>query len=255
MGKVKDQHMGDDFACCNITHENMIDTLKDVVIQYERNRPRSKQAQIGPSDAGNPCNRKLAYKLLGATGINTDTDPWASVVGTSVHQYLDVMFQDSTDTNEHGEARWYPSLKIELPGYMRGTIDLYDSVTKTVIDFKVVGSSSLKSVKLAGPSQQYITQGQLYATGLKLQGHEVEHVGIMFWSRSGMMRDAMYWTMPYDEQITEETLARIDNIKAVTEMGKQALPLMTTAQGPCHWCPYYLPAITDITEGCPGHKD
>jgi len=232
----------------------MIDTLKNTIIQYERNRPRSKQAQIGPSEAGHPCNRRLAYKLLGATGINTDSDPWASIVGTSVHNYLDSIFKDSTDTNENGETRWYTSLKIELPGYMRGTIDLYDSVTKTVIDHKVVGNTTLKGVKTAGPSDQYVTQGQLYGTGLKLLGHEVEHVAVMYWSRSGMMRDSYYWSTPYDETVTETTLAKLDNLKALTDMGREALPLIPTADGPCHWCPYYLPAITDITEGCPGHQ-
>lgn len=230
-----------------------IDELKNVVVGHDRNAPRSKQIQIGPSEAGNPCNRRLAYKLLGARGINTDSDRWPSIVGTSVHSWLDEAFEQ--ENTRLGWKRWHTSLKIELPGYMRGTIDLYDEETKTVIDHKVVGNTTLKKAKTVGPSQQYIIQGQLYATGLRLAGHDVEHIAIAYWSRSGGMKDAYWWSMPYDETLTEETLTRLDAIKNVVAHGREVLPMIPTApDANCIWCPYYLPAITDVTEGCPGHR-
>ncbi|CAB5216892.1 PD-(D/E)XK nuclease superfamily [uncultured Caudovirales phage] len=254
MGKVKDLMMGDDMAMGNIVHVGNIDELKTVVVEHERSRPRSQQIQIGPSEAGNPCNRRLAYKLLGARGINTDSDPWASIVGTSVHAWLDTAFADAN--TRLGWDRWHTSIKIELPGYMRGTIDLYDEHTKTVIDHKVVGNTTLKKARSEGPSQQYIVQGQLYATGLRNAGYDVQHIAIAYWSRSGAMKDAYWWTMPYNETVSEQTLERLDALKHVTELiGRAALPNIPTApDANCMWCPYYLPAITDVTEGCPGHR-
>jgi len=224
----------------------MIDELKEVVRDYERSRPRSRQKDLGPSEAGNPCNRRLAYRLLGANGVNTDSDPWPAIVGTAVHAWLEKAFSDDP-------GRYDTEVKVELPTYMRGTVDLVDKHTNTVIDHKVLGLTSLKRMKADGPSEQYRTQVHLYAAGLRLEGYEVEHVAIAAWSRSGALKDAHWWSEPYDETLVEATLRRIDALREVTAIGRDALPLIPTADANCTWCPFYVPAVTDVTEGCPGH--
>jgi len=230
----------------------MLTDLKRVILDHERSRPRSKQTSIGPSEAGNPCSRRLAYKLLGVEAVNTDSDPWAAIVGTSVHAWLDDAFKE--ENTRLGWDRWHCSVKVELPGYMRGTIDLYDAHTKTVIDHKVVGNTTLKAAKNSAPSDQYVTQCQLYGTGMRLAGYEVEHIGIAYWSRSGFLKDAYFWQAPYDEDISETACLRLDALKSVTAVGLTALPMIPTTDTNCAWCPYYLPAITDVTQGCPGHE-
>jgi hypothetical protein len=226
----------------------MIDELRSVVRAYEDSRPRSRQKDLGPSEAGNPCNRRLAYRLLGASGVNTDSDPWPAIVGTAVHSWLEKAFSADPD-------RYDTEVKVELPTYMRGTVDLVDKHTKTVIDHKVLGLTSLKRFKAEGPGEQYRTQVHLYACGLRLEGYEIDHVAIAAWSRSGALKDAHYWTEPYDETLVEATLRRIDALREVTAMGREALPLIPTADANCTWCPFYVPAVTDVTEGCPGHAE
>jgi hypothetical protein len=224
----------------------MIDELKDVVRHYEASRPRSRQRDLGPSEAGSPCSRRLAYRLLGAHGVNSDSDPWPAIVGTSVHSWLEKAFSSNPE-------RYDTEVKVELPTYMRGTVDLIDKETKTVIDHKVLGLTSLKEFKAHGPSDQYRTQVHLYACGLRLAGYDIEHVAIAAWSRSGWLKDAHYWSEPYNEALVEAALRRIDALRQVTAIGRDALPLIPTADAKCTWCPFYVPAVTDVTEGCPGH--
>lgn len=225
----------------------MIDDLVRVVRDYENSRPRSRQKDIGPSEAGNACNRRLAYRLLGANGVNTDSDPWPAIVGTSVHAWLEQAFGSQPE-------RYDTEVKVELPTYMRGTADLVDKETGTIIDHKVLGLTSLKKLKADGPSEQYRTQVHLYGTGLRLMGYEINTVAIAAWSRSGMLKDAHYWSEPYNEELVEATLQRIDALRTMTDnLGREALALMPTADANCHWCPFYVPAVTDVTEGCPGH--
>jgi CRISPR/Cas system-associated exonuclease Cas4 (RecB family) len=101
-------------------------------------------------------------------------------------------------------------------------------------------------------SQQYRVQLNTYALGLRLQDIEIDNIAIMFWSRSGMMRDAFAITEPYNEKLVDETLARFDAIKEMTGMGTSALPLIPTTPTHCVYCPYYLPLSTDVTVACNG---
>lgn len=223
----------------------MLDTLRDIVRQHELQKPRAQQTEIGPSEAGTPCSRKLAYKLLGTPASNPPSDPWAAIIGTSVHAYLDEVFK--------GNDRWITDKHVTLPGYMGGTLDLYDTETKTVIDHKVVGKTSMDRFKRDGISAQYETQVHLYAAGLIVEGYEVENVAVVFWSRTGALRDAQYWQAPYDEKKVEAALARLDAIKYLTDtQGADALPLIPATESHCYFCSYYLPGATDVKENCPG---
>ena len=230
----------------------MIDTLKQVVRDHEATRPRSLQTAIGPSEIGTPCPRRLAYKILDTEPANTDSDPWAAIVGTSVHAWLDEAF--ATENERIGRRRWHTSIKVDLPTYVAGTIDLYDEDTASVIDHKVVGATAYKRYAKSGPSEQYRIQGHVYACGLRLAGYRFAHVGIAFESRSGALKDSFFWSEPYDEAIVERALTRLDALRTATSLlGTGALPLIDTADAFCSWCPYYLPGVTDVEGACPGH--
>lgn len=230
----------------------MIDELRAVVRDYEANRPRSLQRAIGPSEVGTACSRRLAYRLLGVDPVNTTSDPWAAIVGTSVHAWLDQAFRN--DNEQHDQQRWACDIPVELPGYMRGSVDLYDRKTGTVIDHKVLGTTSLRGFKANGPSQQYRTQVHIYACGLRLGGASVQHVAIAAWSRTGQLKDALWWTEPYDETVVETALQRLDALRTTTDtLGTAALPLIPTADAHCTYCPFYLPGVTDVEDACGGH--
>jgi len=226
--------------------------MRAVVRAHEASRPRSVQKSIGPSEVGTACSRRLAYRLLDVTPCNTSSDPWASIIGTSVHAWLDTAFR--LENERTGEERWLCDVKVELPGYMRGSVDLYDKKTGTVIDHKVLGATSLKKFRAEGPSVQYRTQVHVYAAGLRHAGANVAHVAIAAWSRTGQLKDATYWTEPYDEGVVEGALRRLDALRTTTEsLGRAALPLIPTADAYCGYCPFYLPGVTDAEDACGGH--
>ena len=220
-----------------------IDTLRTVVRDAEANRPRSLQTAIGPSDAGGECPRRIGHKIAGTPRVNTMTDPWAGIVGSSVHAWLDTAFTGD---------RWITDKNVTLPGYMSGTLDLYDTETNTVIDHKVLGATRLKLARDKGPSIQYQRQVQLYATGLHVEGIRVEHVAIAYWSRSGNLRDSFLWTAPYDAKVADETLARLDLIRLVLD--QEGIASLPTGNAFCSYCPNYMPAATQLDEACPGHN-
>ena len=58
--------------------------LSQVILWNEHNAPRSLQRAIGPSELGDPCDRKLAYRIAGIEPVNFG-DPWPAIVGTSIH--------------------------------------------------------------------------------------------------------------------------------------------------------------------------
>ena len=229
-----------------------IDDLKRVIRDHERSRPRSVQRAIGPSEVGTRCGRRLAYRMLDVDPVNHDPDPWAAIVGTATHAWLEAAFAE--ENARLGWDRWETEVRVDLPTYMSGSVDLYDHHTRTVIDHKVRGAAAMKRAK-AGVSEQERTQVHIYACGLRMQGYDVEHVAIVSWPRAGTLRDAIYWTEPYDEAVVEAALERIDAMRVVLAAGTAALPMIPTADAFCSYCPFYLPASTDAATACPGHAE
>jgi hypothetical protein len=229
-----------------------ITELVQVVRDHESSRPRSLQVQLGPSEVGTACARRLAYKLLQVELVNDGGDPWARILGTAAHAWLDDAFAE--ENVRTGDRRWITSVRVEITGYLGGTIDLYDAAFRRVIDHKVVGATTLRSAVKEGPSEQYRTQCHLYAFGLINAGYPVEEIGIMYWPRTGYLKDAHLWTAPYDEAVVEQALRKIDALRDLVQVGTRVLPLIPTGEAHCLYCPNYLPASTIIEEACPGHK-
>ena len=59
--------------------------LTDIILWAERQNPRATQANIGPSEIGDPCDRRIGYRLAQIPACNKDFDPWTAVMGTAVH--------------------------------------------------------------------------------------------------------------------------------------------------------------------------
>lgn len=230
----------------------MIEHLRTVVREHEASRPRSLQKTLGPSEAGSPCHRRIGYRYAETQAVNFDTDPWAAIVGTAVHTWLDNAFNGANERLDR--VRYLTEVKVTLPGYLTGTADLVDLDERIVIDHKVMGLTSLKRIKAEGPGQQYRTQVHLYAAGLRLAGVDVDQVGIAAWSRSGGLRDAYFWTEPYDEALVEDTLRRLDAIRFIAGQ-PGGVAMLPTAASFCSWCPYYLPGVLDVEQACPGHVE
>lgn len=129
--------------------------------------------------------------------------PW---IGTAVHYYLeDNVFKEA----EH-------ELKLlcgEIPGYgeVRGTTDMY--YEKTVVDWKIVGASKIKSYRVNGPPSQYRYQAMVYAKGCELSGREVENIAICFIPRdSGNVKDIWVHEESYQPEMADRAFERAEFI-------------------------------------------
>ncbi|MFW6598144.1 hypothetical protein ACQBAU_16185 [Propionibacteriaceae bacterium Y2011] len=233
----------------------------DIVTRAIVEHPRSQQTQIGPSEIGDPCSRRIGYKLLN-TAEKDQAPNWKATIGTGTHMWLETAFDaDNTKINTSmplGQERWLIETRVNVGtidglGDITGSCDLYDRWTGTVIDHKTVGPTQLTKYRKNGPGQQYRTQAHLYGRGWQRAGLPVDHVMIAFLPRNGELADAYMWSEPYDEQVAVDGLNRLAGIHlATTALGTAALGHLPTVEAYCSFCPFFRPGSTDLAAGCPG---
>src|SRR5687768_10138894 len=142
--------------------------LLQVIRDQTNNHPRSRQKVIGPSEIGHPCDRWLAYKLSDSPKAGGSRDKWRATVGTAVHAYLADLFDSFNATLGttvfHTEERVNVGTVYTGDGFdVWGGCDLY--VNGVVVDWKIVGKTTLTSARRHGPGQQYRTQVHSYGRG------------------------------------------------------------------------------------------
>lgn len=224
--------------------------------------PRSQQVEIGPSEVGHPCARRIGYKLLGFPE-RPGPPNWKATVGTYCHSGLEEVFDgvnQRTATAENdmlGQERYLIEETLYCgqigPQPLMGHCDLYDRVTDTVVDWKTVGPTQLKKYKAKGPGEQYRVQAHIYGRGWTLRGFPVQRVAVMFLPRNGELAEAVWWTEPYDEAIALAGMQRAEGIAIATSaLGNAALPTLPTADAWCSLCPFFKAGSTDLAVGCPG---
>lgn len=231
--------------------------------------PRSLQRAPGPSEIGTPCTRRLAYKAIGQDPVNNDTDPWASIQGTSVHAWMVETYQAK---NRAARDQWLRNFsppaqrdrylvehRIFLPYEISGSSDLFDRETGTVIDWKLTSLKNIAGYRKNGPGAQYRAQAHLYGLGFVLAGEHVEHVADVFLPRGGRITDLHVWTEPFDPAVAAGALARYNTTAlALASLDPVSNPerwaMFPTAESHCVFCPYHLPMSSDLGRGCPGHR-
>lgn len=245
--------------------EQLLQDLKDLIRQADALKPRSLQKALGPSEVGHPCLRRLAFGTVNARkharaaengafarpapiegGLNRFNDPLAAIIGTAMHAWLEDAVR--TANQALGRVRWIPEQPVSPWDGLRGTCDLYDADTRTVLDWKVPGQTRHAHYKKHGPSPVYKTQAHLYGAGYRNEfGLPVEKVGIVFLSRTGGLRDTFLWREDYNQTLVDETqdkLAdldrRIAELDLIDNPGNFAqIPITPTAD--CHFCNWYSP--------------
>lgn len=235
-----------------------IDEIGTLIAKAIADHPRSQQIRIGPSEIGQPCPRRIAYKLLGQP--ERDSDPaWLPTIGTAVHTWLErVLVADNAHwMNAAGHPRWFVETRVNVGTIngvdIEGNADVYDRVTGTVIDWKIVGPTTLRGYKAHGPGDQYRAQAHLYGRGFTRAGLPVDRVMIAFLPRNAPLDQAYFWHEPYDEQIALDALQRADGIATgVALLGHQVLDQLPAVESYCRNCPYLDPGSTDLVTGCPG---
>jgi hypothetical protein len=234
--------------------------LSTIILWNERNAPRSKQQAIGPSELGDPCDRKLAYRIAGAAPVNRGSDPWPAIVGTSIHNWLEEAVNKYQRTVE--DLGYLTELRVQPDELVRGRSDLFHVPTGCVVDHKTSGIDGMRKAKKGNVSEGYRIQVHLYGLGHKRAGRDVRHVALVFYPRSGWLGDVQVWTEPYDEQVALDALARLYRIgRQLMDLEIESNPhryglIEATPGDSCVWCPFFLaeknPEIAADLTGCPG---
>jgi hypothetical protein len=206
---------------------------------------------------GQPCARRLLYEAWATEPANTDSDPWPAIVGTAVHAWLADAFQ--ADNARLGRLRWLVEQRVYLTDGLSGTADLFDLDTATVIDHKVLGPSSLKTLRTDGPPPVYRTQLHLYGYGYARAGVRVDRVAIAAYPRSGWLNGLHVWSEPYDPTVAEAALDRHSGLVALgAALDLDAHPdrwahIPTADAAGCAWCPFWRGGNAPADgSGCPG---
>lgn len=204
------------------TVPDLLNVLEDAI----RNHPRTLQTRIGPSELGNPCDRCLIALLAEIVPPDGDA-PWLPTIGHAVHDWIEgVLLQHLMTT---GSDRYIPEGKVSvgLVGGVpiTGSSDVLDVWTGTVVDWKVIGTTTLKKVNRDGPSIMYRRQAHLYGRGWAAAGYVVKSVAIVGLPRNGFHVGAGFrFQEPYDPAVAEEALARANMLMAgIKVLGVQAV--------------------------------
>jgi len=114
------------------------DLLKSQIVEMvrwaEKQSPRSQQVLIGPSEIGTLCDRRIGYRLANIPACNTDFDPWAAIVGTAIHSWLDSAVTAWMES--HAQWEWHTESRLMITEFVEGHADLYSKEHRSVIDYK-----------------------------------------------------------------------------------------------------------------------
>lgn len=236
-------------------------TIVDIVRTYDASRPRSLQKHLGPSEIGAPCARQIAYKLAGLPEVNEVADPWFPIIGTSVHAFLATAVEWYNDEvlGRKANPRFLVENRVKVDAALKGhyatsgSTDVYDVDEKRVVDWKIVGTTTMRKVQKSGSPEQYKVQANTYGRGWEQAGYEVRELLIAYLPRSNFL-DKMYLDcLPYEPQLAIEAQARVGGIQAMLHAGVR--PEQFPAAGCTIWCPFLRPKVELGGTSCPGHGE
>lgn len=197
--------------------ETAIPDLQAIIEDAICNRPRSLQKTIGPSSLGSGCDRCLITELAGLKEPE-DGAPWLPTIGVALGEWLEGVVLRHLMTT--GSDRYITEGRVrvgQVDGVdIGGDTDVFDLWTGTVIDYKLVGTTTLRKVRKrqddktpTGASITYRRQVQTYGKGWEDAGYVVKSVAVWMLPRNGFrISDGYLHQEPYDRAVGEATLAR-----------------------------------------------
>lgn len=245
-------------------------TLTEIITWAERRRPRSVQVELGPSDLGSACDRRIGYKIAGVPEVNRFMDPWVTFVGSAIHSRL----QESIDTYEEivvqgtlrTERRFLTESDAPLDEFIKAHPDLLDRKKNMVVDHKSTNSDFLKKLNQGIDPHEafpgYIIQVQLYGLAFERLGHTIDKVALAFYPRNGRLRDMFCWVGDYDRDVAQvawdrpyEIAALLGDLGVETDSRRWA-EVPSAPSNSCGVCPWYDPGRQGMADaddtGCPG---
>jgi hypothetical protein len=233
-------------------------TLLAVIRAGMAAHPRGLQVQLGPSEIGTACDRRLGFALANRPEVNHSCD-WKATLGVAGHDWLAKVFAALGGGEYLVEAKVRAGI---LNGEdLDGHCDLLWLLMMLPIDWKIVGPSRLDSYRRKGPLVDYLVQVNTYGLGWELRGLVPQAVGIMFLPRNGDLEQAHLWVGDYEPAKADHAIARAEGIAtAGRAIGWDALlPMLPIPTGAtafddvlCSWCPWWRPNTADLSRACPG---
>lgn len=224
--------------------------LRDMLLAliYDRDAatPRHMQKALGPSDIGHPCMRKLAYGIAGPEGPNPQWDPLPSIIGTATHKWLDSAAMYANEVL--GRQRFLTETKLTIVPGVRGTADLYDRDTNTVIDWKVPGTNRFNTYR-KDPGPVFKAQVQMYGLGFEQAGLQVDTVAIALLPRGKTLRSLHVWSAPYDPDLAVAALTRREAVLQMladfdVDNNPDRFDWFPKEPYDCVFCPWFSPRPT-----------
>lgn len=235
--------------------------MTEIILHAEGLNPRGSQTDLGPSELSSLCDRQIAYRIAGIPAVNLTADPWAAIVGTAIHAWLEKATIAWNETHSK-PFEWITESRRRLTEVVVGHCDLFNIPKGMVVDHKTGGTDRMREVLKSGPPLSYQTQVQLYGLGYELAGYRVNKVALVFYPRSGLLKNLYSWTADYDRTVAEAALARVPAIGAelirldVLDSPHRWEQIPATPSHDCGYCDYYkfdrLPEEGASDEGCPG---
>lgn len=231
-----------------------------MIRRHEATKPRSLQAALGPSQVGHPCDRSLGWQIEASRGDGESgpghrrSDPLPAIVGTAVHAWLEeAAWKDNlieSSISGYDQQRWTTELEVvgKTPGGIPigGSIDLLDNHTGTVIDYKVLGNTTLKKIKTQGPGPLYETQIQVYGYLLECShGLTPQALALCLVPRNGPLGSLQLLVYDYDRDLAADALRRYDSLDAGLATDPWDSLEATPEEDHCRYCPVPLNACPE----------
>jgi len=208
------------------------ETLINKLTEQDKTRPRSIQTQVGVSEIGG-CATRVWHKVNGTEVTNPDTLRLAAIMGTALHSMIEEVFTPD------------PRFKVETEvsvGDILGHIDLIDTETNTIWDWKTTTKNSLAYFG----SKQQMLQVQLYGWLANQNGIKIDRVGLVAIARDGNESDITELSWAYDEQLALEA---VEKYHAIKEQFEPPAP-EKDAKFCANYCPFFG-ACTGVVDPTP----
>ncbi|HEU5475667.1 MAG TPA: PD-(D/E)XK nuclease family protein [Actinophytocola sp.] len=211
-------------------------TTADLLLEWDRQRPRSRQRELGWSEVGG-CRRRAGYRLAGAEPTNPGGSVQA-VLGTAIH---DAVQQRLVETAAPEDLVEYPVEFAGIPGHL----DRYEAEHARLVDVKTTSSRWLDHIKVHGPERSHLWQTNGYAAALIGQGRPVREIVIDYIARD--TGDLHRWTGRPDPL---QVKAALEWIRAVRSVPVDMLNRDYAPDGPfCQHCPFFNRCWDGATPG------
>lgn len=213
-----------------LTADDFAATMQVALDSYSALRPRSMQAELGPSDIGH-CRSKALWKISGIEATDAPTSRQA-LNGTALHTMY-------TEARKAFNPRLLleQELTITLPSgiVVLGHADEIDPDEPSVTDYKTVGDEAdLAAQRRTGSTEGQRFQRHLYALGA-IQAGLVPEEGLIvrnWWAdRAGYDKVGLVEQEPFDRDVVAAADAWLSDVLYAKEHGEE-LP----REKPFGWC-------------------